>query len=139
MALLVPPDRTDEFARIMKGLRHGKHIEHYETTRLHKDGHRIEISVTISPVKDRTGAVIGASVIARDITRQKLVEELVSHFAAIVETSEDAIISESLDGTILSWNAGAERLYGYKAEEMVGRPLSLLVTAGPDRQNGKDR
>ena len=70
MALLVPPDRTDEFARIMKGLRHGKHIEHYETTRLHKDGHRIEISVTISPVKDRAGAVVGASVIARDITRQ---------------------------------------------------------------------
>ena len=134
MALLVPPDRTGEFARIMKGLRHGKHIEHYETTRLHKDGHRIEISVTISPVKDRTGAVVGASVIARDITRQKLVEELVSHFAAIVETSEDAIISESLDGTILSWNAGAERLYGYKAEEMVGRPLSLQ---GPPGQTDK--
>ena len=134
MALLVPPDRTGEFARIMKGLRHGKHIEHYETTRLHKDGHRIEISVTISPVKDRTGAVIGASVIARDITRQKLVEELVSHFAAIVETSEDAIISASLDGTILSWNAGAERLYGYKAQEMVGRPLSLQ---GPPGQTDK--
>ena len=138
MAMLVPPDLTGEFARIMKGLRHGKHIEHYETTRLHKDGHRIEISVTISPVKDRTGAVVGASAIARDITRQKLVEELVSHFAAIVETSEDAIISASLDGTILSWNAGAERLYGYKAQEMVGRPLSLQVTARPDRQNGKD-
>ena len=134
MALLVPPDRTAEFARIMKGLRHGKHIEHYETTRLHKDGHRIEISVTISPVKDRTGAVIGASVIARDITRQKLVEELVSHFAAIVETSEDAIISASLNGTILSWNAGAERLYGYKAQEMVGRPLSLQ---GPPGQTDK--
>jgi PAS domain S-box-containing protein len=130
MALLVPQDRTAEFARIMKGLRHGKHIEHYETTRLHKDGHRIEISVTISPVRNRKGAVVGASVIARDITRQKLVEELVSHFAAIVETSEDAIISESLDGTILSWNAGAERLYGYKAEEVVGRSLSLLGSPG---------
>jgi sigma-B regulation protein RsbU (phosphoserine phosphatase) len=130
LAMLVPPDRTGEFARIMKGLRYGKHIENYETTRLHKDGHRIEVSVTISPVRDKTGAVIGASVIARDITRQKLVEELVSHFAAIVETSEDAIISESLDGTILSWNAGAERLYGYKAEEVVGRSLSLLVPPG---------
>ena len=93
MALLVPPDRTDEFARIMKGLRHGKHIEHYETTRLHKDGHRIEISVTISPVKDSTGTVIGASVIARDITERKAAEELVSHLAAIVEASDDAIIA----------------------------------------------
>ena len=134
IAVLVPADRTAEFARIMKGLRHGKHIEHYETTRLHKDGHRIEISVTISPVRDRKGTVIGASVIARDITRQKLVEELVSHFAAIVETSEDAIISASLNGTILSWNAGAERLYGYKAQEMVGRPLSLQ---GPPGQTDK--
>jgi PAS domain S-box-containing protein len=130
MALLVPPDRTGEFARMMKGLRHGKHIEHYETTRLHKDGHRIEISLTISPVKDSKGVVTGASVIARDITRQKLVEELVSHFAAIVETSDDAIISQSLDGTVLSWNSGAERIYGYKAEEVVGRPLSLQTPLG---------
>ena len=134
MAMLVPPELTGEFARIMKGLRHGKHIEHYETTRLHKDGHRVEISVTISPFRDRKGVVVGASAIARDITRQKLIEELVSHFAAIVETSEDAIISASLDGSILSWNAGAERLYGYKAQEMVGRPLAL---EGPPGQADK--
>jgi PAS domain S-box-containing protein len=55
---------------------------------------------------------------------------LVSHLAAIVETSDDAIIGRSLDGTILSWNLGAERLYGYKAEEVVGRPLALLVPPG---------
>jgi PAS domain S-box-containing protein len=58
----------------MKGLRLGKHIEHYETTRVHKDGHRIDVSVTVSPVKNKVGAVIGASVIARDITDRKRVE-----------------------------------------------------------------
>jgi PAS domain S-box-containing protein len=74
LALLVPPDRADEFGWIMKGLRHGKRIEHYESTRVHKDGHRIEVSVTVSPVKNKAGAVVGASVIARDITDRKRVE-----------------------------------------------------------------
>jgi PAS domain S-box-containing protein len=74
VALLVPPDRADELGWIMKGLRRGKHIEHYETTRVHKDGHRIDVSVTVSPVKNKAGAVIGASAIARDITDRKRVE-----------------------------------------------------------------
>src|SRR5260370_523214 len=74
LALLVPPDRTDEFARIMKGLRRRQHFAHFETTRVHKDGHRIDISVTVSPVKNKAGTVVGASVIARDITDRKRVE-----------------------------------------------------------------
>ena len=131
LALLVPPDRTGEFARIMKGLRHGQHFERFETTRMHKDGHRIEISVTISPVKDSAGKVIGASVIAHDITERKRAEELASHLASIVEASDDAIFVRSLEGTIVSWNSGAERLYGYTADEVVGRPVALLVP--PDR------
>ena len=74
VALLVPPDRPDELGWIMKGLRRGKHIEHYETTRVRKDGHRIDISVTVSPVKNKAGSVVGASVIARDITDRKRIE-----------------------------------------------------------------
>jgi PAS domain S-box-containing protein len=74
-AILVPPERADELGWVMKGLRRGKHIEHYETTRLHKDGHRIDISVTVSPINGRAGAVIGASMIARDITDRKRVEK----------------------------------------------------------------
>lgn len=131
LALLVPPRRTDEMARFMKAIRHGERVEHYETTRLHKDGHPIEISVTISPVKDRAGTVIGASVIARDITERTRADQLAAYLASIVEASDDAIIGKSLDGTIISWNSGAERLYGYTAEEVVGRPVALLVP--PDR------
>jgi sigma-B regulation protein RsbU (phosphoserine phosphatase) len=131
LALLVPPDRTDEFAPIMKGLRHGQRFARLETTRLHKDGHPIEISVTISPVKGRAGTVIGASVIARDITERKRAEDLASHLASIVEASDDGIFVSSLDGTIVSWNSGAERLLGYTAEEVVGRPVAVLVP--PDR------
>jgi PAS domain S-box-containing protein len=74
VAVLVPPDRADELGWIMKGLRRGKHIEHYESTRVHKDGHRIDISVTVSPIRGKKGTVVGASVIARDITDRKRVE-----------------------------------------------------------------
>src|SRR5687767_11078747 len=60
--------------------------------------------------------------------------DLTSHLAAIVESSDDAILSGTLDGTVLAWNAAAERLYGYTAEEMVGKPVSLLVPVDRPRE-----
>src|SRR5215472_763460 len=77
------------------------------------------------------GGALGWRVIVQDITDRKRAEELRSHLAAIVEFSDDGIIGKTLDGTIVSWNSGAERLYGYNAKEMVGQPISLLVP--PDR------
>jgi PAS domain S-box-containing protein len=74
IAILLPPGTTDELPAIMKQLRRGQRIESYETTRVHKDGHLIDVSVTISPVKDKTGKVVGASAIARDITKHKQAE-----------------------------------------------------------------
>ena len=69
--------------------------------------------------------------IIRDITERKRTEEALSRLAAIVESSEDAIVGKSLDGTIVSWNAGAERMFGYSAGEVKGRHISML--APPDR------
>src|SRR5690349_5606212 len=60
--------------------------------------------------------------------------DAVAHLAAIVESSEDAIVSKSLDGVILSWNAGAEKLYGYSAEEAIGRPMTLVLPAGRETE-----
>jgi PAS domain S-box-containing protein len=74
ISVLIPPGRPDEFLAITKQLRRGQHIESYETTRVHKDGHFIDASVTISPVKNKTGKVVGASVVARDITSHKQAE-----------------------------------------------------------------
>jgi PAS domain-containing protein len=71
----MPPDRPNEFSEIMIRLQRGEPIEKYEARRIHKDGHPIEVLVTISPVKNRGGMVVGASVIARDITRQKQADE----------------------------------------------------------------
>jgi PAS domain S-box-containing protein len=74
---------------------------------------------------------VGLSIYFRDITRRNRAEELSSHLAAIVESSDDAIISKSLEGIILSWNKGAERIFGYTAEEIIGQPILMLIP--PDR------
>ena len=124
---LIPPDLADDFPMIMARLRRGEQIEHYETQRLAKDGTRIEVALTISPLRDRTGQIIGASKIARDITERRQAEAARTHLAAIVESADDAIISKTLEGIITSWNRGAERLYGYTAAEIVGQPITRLI------------
>ncbi len=75
VSMLIPPDRENEEPTILKRLRNGERIDHYETARRRKDGSLIHISLTVSPVRDAHGTIIGASKIARDITRRKLVEQ----------------------------------------------------------------
>ncbi|HYG64811.1 MAG TPA: PAS domain S-box protein, partial [Thermoanaerobaculia bacterium] len=131
ITLLIPEDRLDEERRILAQIARGERIEHYETIRVSKDGRRLDISLTISPLRDSEGRIIGASKVARDVTGRRQAEEAQARLAAIVESSHDAIISKTLDGVIRTWNTGAERLFGYTAEEAVGRPITLLIP--PDR------
>jgi len=81
------------------------------------------------PVIDLSGAVREWVGLCTDIHESKLSEEKILHLASIVESSDDAIIGKSLDEIILSWNRGAERIYGYRPDEIVGRPVSVLVPA----------
>jgi PAS domain S-box-containing protein len=124
---IIPPELQHEEPVLLGKIRAGQRIEHYETQRLHKSGKRIDISLTLSPIRDSAGRVIGASKIARDITERRRSENARLMLAAIVESSDDAIISKSLDGIIMTWNAAAERLFGYKPEEIIGQPVLRLI------------
>jgi PAS domain S-box-containing protein len=133
--MLIPEDLRHEEPIILSRLRNGERIEHYETVRRRKDGTLLDISLTVSPIRKPDGTIIGASKIARDITERKRAVAQLLQVAAIVENSDDAIISKNLDGIILSWNQGAERLYGYSAAEAIGQSVTMLIPEGrPDEE-----
>lgn len=127
ITLIIPRDRLDEERMILSRLSRGERVEHFETIRRAKDGRLIDLSLTISPIRDAQGRVIGASKIARDVTERKRAEEAQAELAAIVESAQDAIISQTLDGIIRTWNTGAERLFGYRADEAIGQPITLII------------
>jgi PAS domain S-box-containing protein len=124
---IIPPELHHEEPGILAKIRRGEKIEHYETERVRKDGRRVFVSLTISPVKDSTGKVIGASKIARDITERRRLDDIRSRLAAIVDSSDDAIIAKDLNGIITHWNESAERLFGYQAEEIIGQSVLTII------------
>jgi PAS domain S-box-containing protein len=127
VTILIPQDRRDEESFILQQIRRGERIDHYETVRRRKDGGLIDVSLTVSPVRNAQGKIIGASKIARDITKRKREVDAALLLASIVETSDDAIISKNLDGIITSWNKGAERIFGYMEEEIIGKSVKVLI------------
>ena len=109
-----------------------QHVLRYETVPLRtKDGQRRQVEFVSTLDQANGHSVIQCTI--RDITERKRAEEAFLHLAAIVESSDDAILGKNLEGIITSWNAAAERMYGYSAEEIVGQPVALLFA--PERQD----
>jgi PAS domain S-box-containing protein len=92
------------------------------------DGSRIRFMAFPTPLRDETGALVGAVNMLVDVTDRRETEQ---RLAAIIETSDDAIISKTLDGVITTWNSGAERIFGYTAQETIGHSVTMLIP--PDR------
>lgn len=132
ISLIIPADRTAEEDRIIATLKVGQRIEHFETVRLRNDGQPVLVSLTISPIKDEAGQVIGASKIARDITRQRQAEErerLLLAEAAAANAKFRAFFDQgplfagvmALDGTLLEANRLSLEACGYTKEEVIGK------------------
>jgi PAS domain S-box-containing protein len=124
--IYVPPECSDESAQITETLRRGEAIDQLETVRRRKDGSRIGVSLTISPIKvDQE--LIGVSVTARDITDRKRIEQQREQQSRLLDLSLDAISVWSVAHGIEYWNEGAEKLYGYSADEATGRSMQDLL------------
>lgn len=131
--LIIPKDRYHEEDMILTRIRRGEKIQHFQTVRCRKDGSMVNVSVTVSPIRDNNGTIVGASKIARDVTEEIAADAVAERLAAIVASSDDAIVSKDLNGVVQTWNRGAERLFGYLAEEIIGRPINIILP--PDRQD----
>ena len=132
--LIIPAERQSEEELVRRRILSGQPVEHYESVRLRKDGSRIDVALTVSPLRARDGCIVGISTISRDISERNRIESTkqdslaaVRRLAAIVESSDDGIIGMTLDGTITAWNRGAERMYGYTAAEALGQSIHLVV------------
>jgi PAS domain S-box-containing protein len=109
-----------------------KVVPQFECQVVRRDGRRIPVEMTCSSIV-RDGVVVGRLAVARDITERKQSQAVQALLSSIVESSEDAIVGRTLEGRIVSWNPAAERLYGYTAEEAIGRSVSLIVP--PERRD----
>jgi PAS domain S-box-containing protein len=127
ITLIIPKDRWPEEDDVLARVRAGQPVDHFETVRVAKGGQTVAVSITVSPIRDSSGRIIGASKIARDISGRRQEEIAQARLAAIVESSDDAIVSKTLDGVITSWNTAAERMFGYSASEAVGQHITLII------------
>ena len=130
---LIPKDRQSEEQEILRKIRHGESLDHYETVRRRKDGKLIDVSLTISPIKGPKGEIVGVSKIARDITEQKQTERRLVEQTRLLDLTNDAIIVRDHQDRIVYWNRGAEEMYGFSDKEALGKIThKLLRTAHPE-------
>ncbi len=128
---VIPDDYEAEHDSILERIGTGVRLEPHDTVHVTKNGHRIDVQVTVSPIRDEDGKVLGASAMVRDTTAQRRAERALrsseARGRAIIETAVDAIILIDQRGKIESFNPAAERLFQYRSHEVAGRNISMLM------------
>lgn len=127
IAVLVPPNRPDELPSILERLSRGERTVNYETLRIRKDGQPVDVALSISPIRDPTGQILGAATIARDISSRKREEAIIRRHAALLNLAPVAILARDLEGKITFWNRAAMLTYGVTAEEAIGQVSHRLL------------
>jgi PAS domain S-box-containing protein len=136
VSLLIPLGLPDEMDEILNRIRVGERVDHYETRRRRKDGATIRVSLTVSPIHDESGKVVGASAIARDITDRQRVQDqarLASQYArGLIEAGRDPLVTIGLEGKITEVNEATIQMTGVAREDLTGTDFSDCFTE-PDR------
>ena len=132
VSVLMPPEAQDELQGALAHVRRGESIPPHDSVRVRKDGSLVDVEVSAAPIFGEAGEVAGISWVARDITERKRAGEAARRLAALIEASDESILGLDPLGIVTDWNAGAQRLYGYTAAEMVGRSVSALIS--PDSE-----
>ena len=127
MTMLAPPERWPSMVAYSDEILKGTAVPLREGVALRKDGARVNISVTSSLIRSLQGEALGISLIVRDISERLAAQSTRALLASLVEYSDDAIVSAHLDGTIASWNRGAEALFGYSRQEILGQKVGILL------------
>ena len=135
ITLIVPWERRSEEEGILRRLAEGERVDHFETVRRRKDGSTLEVSLTISPIRDAAGRVIGASNVARDITERKRIEQALQQsekkYREFAETASIALHWVSSDGTIIWANQAELEMLGYCSDEYIGHNISEFHADAP--------
>jgi PAS domain S-box-containing protein len=131
MALIIPEDRLDEDDDVLARVRRGETVDPFETVRRAKDGRRVSVLLSVSPVRDGDGRVVGASSITRDVSERRLFLEALrrseTQASAILEAASEGIVIVNAAGTIIAVNRQTETMFGYPRAELTGRPLEMLL------------
>jgi hypothetical protein len=131
IGIIIPLDKMEEEAEILARLNRGEELQHFETVRMGANAERIEVELTLSPVRDTAGNLIGLSKIIRNVTERKRVEaeriRTENRLRAVLDHAVDGLITIDARGNMESFNPACERIFGYKSEEVIGQNVKMLM------------